>query len=326
MGKTRIINRGEVEALLTMEDCVAAMAETLAQVSKKEAAMTQRGMLPAQAGNMFAVMQACNVGQSVCGAKVIMFPGREAKERGTNQGIIPLFDTETGSLKAIVDAECITAVRTAAASGAATQALAREDAHVLAILGAGRIGRLHVEAIRGVRPVDRVLVWNRTAPRAEECCQWVREQFGIEAQAFEDAGEAVRQADIVCTVTSAKEPVLLGEWLKEGTHINAVGACSAAGRELDTLAVAKSRVFADQMEAVLRDGGDVLIPVNNGELSKGHVAGEVGEVLLKRLEGRQDDSQITMFESVGIAVEDLAAANLIYKKAVAQGIGIEVEI
>lgn len=326
MGKTRIINRREVEELLSMEYCVDAMAETLKQVSWKKTSMIQRGMLPAQAGNMFAVMQACNVGQSICGAKVIIFPGREARERGTNQGIIPLFDTQTGRLEAIVDAECITAVRTAATSGAATHVLARKDAHVLAILGAGRIGRLHVEAICGVRPVDRVLVWNRTAPRAEECCRWVREQFGIEAQAFLDAEEAVRQADIVCTVTGAKDPVLLGEWLKEGTHINAVGACSAASRELDTLAVAKSRVFADQMEAVLRDGGDVLIPVSHGELTKDHVVGEVGDVLIGRLEGRQNPSQITMFESVGIAVEDLAAANMVYQKALALGVGVEVEI
>lgn len=326
MGKTRIINRRQAEQLLTMEACVEAMEETLKEVSSKEAVMLQRGMLPAGKGNQFAVMQAGNAKQMICGAKIIMFPGREAKEQGTCQGMIPLFDSETGELKAIVDAECITAVRTAAASAAATKALAMEDAHVLAILGAGRIGTLHVEAIRCVRPIDRVMVWNRTPQRAEACCQWVRERFHIEAEVCQTAREAAEQADILCTVTGAREPIVLGEWLKEGVHINAVGACSAAGREYDSGAVKKSRVFADQREAVLRDGGDVAIPIKEGVITEAHVLGEVGEVLLGRIEGRTSASDITLFESVGIAVEDLSAALLIYRLAVKAGIGTEVEI
>lgn len=326
MGKTRIINRREAEQLLTMEACVKAMEETLMEVSAKEAVMLQRGMLAAKGGNQFAVMQAANGNQSVCGAKIIMFPGKEAKARGTAQGMIPLFDSETGALLAIVDAECITAVRTAAASGAATKALAREDAHVLAIIGTGRIGKLHIEAIRCVRPIDRVVVWNRTPEKARECCRWAKERFGIEAEACADPKTAVEQADILCTVTGAREPVVMGEWLKEGVHINAVGACSAAGREYDSEAVRKSRVFADQRAAVLRDGGDVAIPIREGIIGEEHVLGEVGEVLMGTLKGRTGPDDITLFESVGIAVEDLSAALLIYRLAMEQGIGTDVEI
>ena len=138
--------------------------------------------------------------------------------------------------------------------------------------------------------------------------------------------EAVRGADIICTVTQAREPVLMGEWLKPGAHINAVGACWHGDRELDSAAMAKSRIYMDQREAVFREGGDVLIPLNAGELKEENIIGEVGEALLGRIPGRQNRSEVTIFESVGISVEDLAAAHLIYCLALEKGVGIDVEI
>lgn len=326
MTKVRIINRREAAGLLTMEACIEAMDQTLREVSAGKTHMLQRFMLPQEKGNAFALMGADNLGQGVCGAKIIVFPGAEARANHTNMGIVPLFDSNTGALKAIVDAECITAVRTAATSVAATRLLSREDSTHLALLGAGRIGRLHIEGICKVRNIKTVTVWNRTFERGEECCRWAKESFGVEAIPCKTPEEAVRGADIICTVTQAKEPVLMGEWLKPGAHINAVGACSANARELDTAAVAKSRIYMDQREAVLRDGGDVVIPLNAGELTEDNIIGEVGQALLGQIPGRQSQADITLFESVGISVEDLSAALLIYRLAREKGIGTEVEI
>lgn len=326
MAKTRIINGGEAAGLLTMEACIEAMDQTLQAVSAGEIHMLQRYMLPQEKGNKFALMGADDLSLGVCGAKVIVFPGPEAKANHTNKGIVPLFDSSTGALKAIVDAECITAVRTAAASTAATRLLAREDSTHLAILGAGRIGRLHIEGICRVRDIRTLTVWNRTYQRGEECCRWAEEAFGVKAIPCKTPEEAVRGADIICTVTQAREPVLMGEWLKPGAHINAVGACWHGDRELDSAAMAKSRIYMDQREAVFREGGDVLIPLNAGELKEENIIGEVGEALLGRIPGRQNRSEITIFESVGISVEDLAAAHLIYRLALEKGVGIDVEI
>ena len=321
MMQTRILCGAEVRRLLTMEDTIGAMRKALRGVSSGSAAMLQRQMLPQPEENKFAVMGGADSTLGLCGAKVIVFPGPAAGKAGTSQGIIPLFDSTTGALAAIVDAEEITAVRTAATSAAATDLLARPDADSLAILGAGRIGRLHIDAIARVRPIRTVYVWNRTPARAEDCCRWAAQTFGIKAIPCADPKEAVEQAMIVCTVTQAREPILQGDWLREGAHLNAVGACAPFARELDSRAVTRSRVFVDQREAALGGSGDLVLPVREGVFSPEQVAGEIGEVLLGRLPGRQSDTEITLFESVGISVEDLAAAALVFRKAEAEQLG-----
>ncbi len=320
--QTRIIRGDEVRRLLTMEDTIRAMRDALRGVSDGSAVMLQRQMLPQPEGNKFAVMGGADGSLGLCGAKVIVFPGPAAGKAGTNQGIIPLFDAVTGALAAIVDAEQITAVRTAATSAAATDLLAKPDADTLAILGAGRIGRLHIEAICKVRPIRRVYVWNRTASKAEDCCRWAAQELGVEAIPCAEPREAVQQADILCTVTQAREPILLGDWLREGAHLNAVGACAPFARELDSRAVTRSRVFVDQREAALNGSGDLVFPVREGVFSAADLAGEIGDVLLGRAPGRQNDKEITLFESVGISVEDLAAAALVFEKAQQQDLGV----
>lgn len=324
--ETRIIRADEVRRLLTMEDAIVAMREALRGVSQGSAVMLQRQMLPQPEENKFAVMGGSDSDLGLCGAKVIVFPGPTAAKAGTSQGIIPLFDSRTGALAAIVDAEEITAVRTAAASAAATDLLAKQDADTLAILGAGRIGHLHIEAIARVRQIRKVFVWNRTAARAEDCCRWAMQSLGIEAIPCADPRTAVEQADIVCTVTQAHEPILCGSWLREGTHLNAVGACAPFARELDSEAVTRSRVFADQREAALGGSGDLVHPIREGVFSPADLAGEVGEVLLGRVPGRQNEKEITLFESVGISVEDLAAAALVFRKAQQEGLGLCVSL
>ena len=326
--KTRIVGSALVRELLTMEDCIAAMRQALCSVSAGNAQMLQRQMLSQPGENKFAVMGGSDQKLGLCGAKVIVFPGPAAAAAGTHQGIIPLFNAVTGALEAIVDAEEITGVRTAATSAVATDLLARKGADSLAILGAGRIGRLHIEAIAQVRALKKVFIWNRTAARAEDCCRWAAEIRGLEAVFCADPRTAVEQADIVCTVTSTKgdSPFLKGEWLKKGAHVNAVGACSGAAREIETSVVKRCKVYYDWKEATMRDAGDLMIPVRAGEVSFDDFMGEVGSVMTGSLEGRVNDEEITLFETIGISVEDIAAALLIFEKAKAQNLGVWVEI
>ena len=320
--KTRIVGSALVRELLTMEDCIAAMRQALCSVSAGNAQMLQRQMLSQPGENKFAVMGGSDQKLGLCGAKVIVFPGPAAAAAGTHQGIIPLFNAVTGALEAIVDAEEITGVRTAATSAVATDLLARKRADSLAILGTGRIGRLHIEAIAQVRALKKVFIWNRTAARAEDCCRWAAETLGLEAVFCADPRTAVEQADIVCTVTQAKEPILCGSWLKPGAHLNAVGACAPFARELDTEAVIRSSVFVDQKEAALNGSGDLVCPVREGVFSPDAVAGEIGDALLGHIPGRQSEEEITLFESVGISVEDIAAAGMIFRKAEEQELGL----
>lgn len=326
MKKTLIINQREVRELLKMDQCISAMEECYKDVSTGATEMLQRTMIHHPNGNILAGMASSLHNRGITGSKVIIFPGTETKKAGTNQGIVPIFDIETGALVTIVDGEIITGVRTAAATAAATGWLARGDASSLAILGAGKLGRLHVDSIKLVRDIRRVTVWDRTLEKAGALCRHISEKYSIEAVPCATVQQAVEDADIICTTTSAKDPILKGAWVKQGTHINAVGACSAKTREVDTETVLRSRVYCDKLEAVLRDAGDLLIPIAEGAWGPQQIVGEIGSVMLGQLGGRQSAEEITMFETVGIAVEDLAAAWLVYRQAREKGMGVEVEI
>lgn len=329
MNKTLIVNRQLCGQLLTLEACIPAMTDTLISASKNEIKMLQRNMIPHDSGNMLALMPASLLDKKVTGSKVIIFPGPQARKDGTNQGIVPLFDTESGALLAVVDAELITVVRTAATSAAATDVLARKDASSVAILGAGNQGKAHAEAMALIRPIKDVYVWDMFPAAIEAACGQLSEKLpGVNVIPCQTAEEAVKNADIVCTVTSTKTdaPFLKGSWLKEGVHVNAVGACSPVAREIETDVLTRSRVFLDWTEAALRDAGDLIIPLNKGEISKEHFIGEIGKVMTGELPGRLSDSDITLFETIGISVEDIAAAHLIYEKAKEQNLGVWLEI
>lgn len=326
MNKTLIVSRELCTRLLTVEDCIPAMAETLTAAAQGAVKMLQRSMIPHDSGCKLAIMPATMVPRQVTGAKVIIFAGPSA--RGTSQGIVPLFDTETGALKAIVDAELITVVRTAATSGAATDILARKDAASLAILGCGKQGRAHARAVCAVRDIKTVYLWNRSPGNLQTAMTELAQALpGVRLVPCATPEEAVRDADVVCTTTNGRGGIVLeGAWLKPGAHVNAVGACSGANREVDTETVRRSKVYFDWSEASLRDGGDLAIPLQAGELTPEHFMGDLGLVTVGRLEGRTNDREITLFESVGLSVQDVAAANLIYEKAKAQGLGLWAEI
>jgi len=279
--------------------------------------------------NAFAAMPAVvgkGAGASL-GAKIItVFPGNDATPYDSHIGVVLLFDAEHGKLLAIADASSITAIRTSAVSGLATRLLAREDAKELAILGAGVLAMPHLEAVLRVRDIKRVRVWSRSGDRAREFAARARQQFDVEIVVAGTAREAVESADVVCTITAARTPVLEGAWLAPGAHVNAVGASLPIARELDTAAVVRSRLFVDRRESTLSEAGDFLIPRSEGAITDAHILGELGDLLAGSVRGRVNRDNVTLFKSLGLAVEDVAALRHIHTKALATGVGTRVAL
>lgn len=310
-----------------MDRCIDVMDEALSAAARGDAILPLRQMveLPSGEGDLLAAMPAYLAGDA--GLKVItVFPRNEGTEFDAHQGIVVLFETARGRPVAVIDATAITAIRTAAVSGAATRALARADAGDLAILGSGTQARTHLEAMAAVRPLRRVRVWSRTAERARAFAESETPRPGLKIEVASSAREAVEGADIVCTVTSAREPVLQGEWLAPGAHVNAVGYSGRDGRELDAEAVARARMFCDRRESVLNESGDFLLARDEGAVDEDHIVGEIGEVLIGKIPGRTSREEITLFESLGLAVEDLAAARAIHDAAVETNAGLRVAL
>lgn len=324
-GQLVVLDRRDVTRLLPMRECVDVMADALATVAKGDAILPLRPMirLP-DSPNIFALMPAYLGTPKSVGVKVLtVFPVNHGTAIDAHQGAVLLFEADHGQLLAILDATTVTAIRTAAVSAVATQLLAREDADELAILGAGTQGHMHLEAMTVVRPIRRVRVWSRTAVHASALVQIARERFDLEAEPCSTPGAAVKDATIVCTTTASATPVVQGDWLAAGAHVNAVGACIPTARELTTDVVARARLYVDRRESALAEPGDILIPLGEGAIQKDHIVAEIGELLLpggERLR-RRNSEEITLFKSLGLAVEDLAAAHHVYRKARASGLG-----
>lgn len=313
-----ILGREEVERLLPMKECIDVMAEALSALARGDALQPLRQVhwLPDRRGLLGVMPGALWDGEgSVLGIKVItVFPGNHARGEETHLGSVLLFEAEMGKPLAILDAAAVTEIRTAAVSGLATRLLAREDAGDLALLGSGVQARSHLAALKEVRPLRRVRVWSRHPESARRFAAEESARHGLAVEAVATAREAVEGADLVCTVTSAREPVLEGAWLAPGTHVNAVGACTAVTREIDTEAVLRARILVDRRESALAEAGDLLIPMRAGEVGEDPIAGELGDVLVGLLPGRQSLREITLFKSLGLAVEDLAAARFVWRR------------
>jgi len=277
--------------------------------------------------NMLILMPAYLGDPPALGLKVItIFPGNAGTEFDSHPGVVMLFDTAHGQPLAIMDASEITAIRTAAVSGVATRLLAREDAGDLALLGSGVQARTHLEAMLAVRPIRRVRVWSPTAGRLRAFAESASRRHGRAVEVSGSAREAVAGAEIICTCTASAEPVLLGDWIAPGAHINAVGSSTAGARELDTAAVARARLYVDRRESTLNEAGDFLIPKREGVIDDAHILGEIGDLLLDRAPGRTSPDDVTLFKSLGLAIEDVASARHIYEKARTQNAGTWVEL
>jgi alanine dehydrogenase len=319
----RILNEAQVTELLPMRACIELMASALAALSRGDAQVPLRSVMRLPRGHdVLAVMPAHTGDPEVLGAKIItVFPDNQSRGLDAHQGAVLLFHPRDGRLLALLDASAVTAIRTAAVSGLATRLLARPDAGTLALLGSGVQARTHLEAMAAVRQLRTVRVWNRTAAHAAAFAEWARAALGLEVMTCASAEEAVRGADIVCTVTSSREPVLEGAWLEPGTHVNAVGASQPDARELDSDAVARARLFADRRESLTHESADYQVPLREGRLRPDETVPELGEVVLGTVPGRRDADEITLFKSLGLAIEDLVAAQHVLERAEREDVG-----
>ncbi len=324
----RLISQSEVPALLPMEECMAVMEGALATLARGDAVLPLRPMLrlPDQSGIM-GLMPAYLASPAALGVKVItVFNANHGTEFDSHQGVVLLFDTTHGNLLAMIDASSVTAIRTAAVSGVATRLLAREDASDLSIIGSGIQADTHLEAMLLARSIGRVRVWSRTPANARAFAERAGRRHGVTVERASSAREAVDGADIVCTVTSSREPVLEGAWLAPGAHVNAVGSSTATARELDSAAIARASLFVDRRESALNEAGDFLLARADGAVDDTHIRGEIGELLIGGAKGRRTRDEVTVFKSLGLAVEDVAAARHIHATAVARGVGLEVDL
>jgi ornithine cyclodeaminase/alanine dehydrogenase-like protein (mu-crystallin family) len=318
-----ILNHDEVERLLDMPGCMAAMEEALIALARGDFHLPLRPVVrPPGESSLLGLMPTHRGGKRpLYGLKTVaVFPDNPERGLDPHQGSVTLYDGTTGEVIAIMNATPITAIRTAAVSGVATRVLAREDARQLAVIGAGHQAGPHIAAMLEARPFEQI----RIAARSYASAQRLADEWPI-AIAVETAEEAVRDADVVCTVTSSAEPVVLGDWLEPGAHVNAVGACFPHTRELDTAAVAKAAFFTDRRESCENEAGDYVIPLREGAIADGHIKAELGEVLAGTAPGRTSEDEITVFESLGLAVEDLASAEYLERRALQTGTGTTVE-
>jgi len=319
---TLLLSAADVRRLLPMEEAIEAMADAFRALSEGDARLPLRTIVwtPDRRGGLGVMPGFLPAG---LGAKVVsFFPGNHGTELDSHQGVVLLFEAERGRLLAVADATAITAIRTAAVSGLATRLLAREEAGDLAIFGSGTQARTHLAAMLAVRRIRRVRVWSRSAENARAFAAREAQRHGIAIETSNSAEEAARGADLLCTVTSSTDPFLRGEWLAPGAHVNAAGSSVASARELDAAAVARASLFVDRRESTVNESGDFLFAKKEGAVTEEHIRGELGDVLTGKTRGRRSADEITLFKSLGLAIEDVAAAEHVRRRAEETGAGI----
>ena len=310
----RIIDREGVAERLTYDLCIPLVREAMIAFSRGITKQHLRSILPLGPKGVFGIMPGALAEGGMFGAKLIgVYPGNFAKGLQSHQGVVVLFEGETGAPVCIAHAGEITAIRTAAASAVATDALARPEASRMAMLGYGEQAGTHAQAISHVRKLEALTVWGRDPERARAFAAATEAKLGIPVSVAASVREAVAEADIVTTVTNAREPILEGAWVAPGTHLNLVGSSGAGPSEVDHDLVVRSRFIADSREGVLAQGAEFLKAKEAGLIGDDHVVGEIGQVLAGDLPGRQSVEQITVYKSLGHVVQDLAAAKALYE-------------
>jgi ornithine cyclodeaminase len=312
------INKKKIASLLPMNECIEVMEKMFRSLANGDCLQPLRSMmwLPEKVG-LLGMMPGCAKSLGVIGIKVIsVFHANRDAGLPSHQGVVILFDANHGQPLMIFDANEITAIRTAAVSAVATRLLSRENSELLAIIGSGEQAKRHIESILLVRKIKQINIWSRHEKHAVELLEKISKEYKIPIAIKKNARNAVENADIICTVTSSSQPLVNGEWVSPGTHINAVGSSTAAARELDTAAIKQSKLFADCYESLFNESGDFLIPKKEGAITDNHVRGEIGEVLSGTKRGRENTEEITIFKSLGIAVEDIFSAWHVYQKII----------
>lgn len=328
MLKTMILGADDVSELLTMSECIPVMESTFRSMANGLASFPPRNLLalPDKRG-VLGMMPGYLAKEGIIGLKATsVFPGNLGTPYESHQGAVLIFETTNGKLLSAVDAASITRIRTAAASGVATKLLASEKARDLCIIGSGVQASSHLEAMLLVRPgIKRIRVFSRNPENAKAFARKESSSRGIKVEVTEKAHDAIVDADLICTTTGSTSPIVLGKWVRPGTHINAVGASRPPGRELDSDVVSRSRFYVDSRESASLEADDFRIPRQEGLIDDRHIKGEIGEVLEGKAPGRTGPDDITVFKSLGLAIEDLTAANFLYQKALKLGRGEMIE-
>jgi ornithine cyclodeaminase/alanine dehydrogenase-like protein (mu-crystallin family) len=310
----RVIDKAEVRAKLTYERCIPLVRDAMIAFSNGETRQLMRTRIPLADSRMLGIMPGALGDADYFGAKLVSVnPKNFEKGLSSHMGVVVLFDKETGDVACVVDAGEVTAIRTAAASAVATDVLARPDASVLALFGYGEQAHTHARAISKVRKLSKIVVWGRSLDRATAFAQKLEAELGVSAEATESGEAAAAQADIICTTSASSTPILLGAWVKPGTHVNVVGSSFAGPTEVDHDLVVGSRFIADSKDHVIQQGAEFIYAKQAGLVDDDHIVAEIGEVLTGAKEGRQSVEQITVYKSLGHVVQDLAAAQALYE-------------
>ncbi len=326
--KILVLSHAEVLELLPMKECIAVMREALIALAAGKAHQPLRTIIrPPDAKGVMGLMPAYASGdRAAFGLKAIcVFPGNPAKGLDSHQGGVLLFSAETGELLAMMNASAITAIRTAAVSGVATDLLARVDACNLALIGSGVQARSHLVAMSEVRSIKRGRIASRNLEHAQNFCEEMRPDFPFALEPVETVAEALEGADLIVTTTTAVEPIVRREWISAGAHLNLVGSSTPNTREVDSETMAAASLFVDRRESTINEAGDYLLAAREGVIGPDHIRAEIGEVLIGEKPGRTSPDEITLFKSLGLAVEDLFAADYLYRKAREEKIGSWVE-
>jgi len=311
----RFIDREEVARRLTYERCIPIVRQAMIAFSRGETRQLLRSIIPLSEGRLFGIMPGAMGAHAPFGAKLIsVFYENFARGVQSHQGLVILFDPQTGAPVCAAHAGEITAIRTAAASAVATDVLARKNSRRLALLGYGEQAQTHARAIRKVRELESIVVWGRSPERAIAFAQRMQAELGVPVSTAAAVREAVAEADIICTVTSAPEPILQGAWVRPGTHLNLVGSSHAGPSEVDSDLVVRSRFIADSREGVLHQGAEFLRAKAAGLVGDEHIVAEIGQVLAGGIEGRRSADEITVYKSLGHVVQDLASAWALYSQ------------
>ena len=323
------LTRSDVESLLDMPAAIEAVADAYRLIYLGQAELPVRSNIPVarHAGSLMTMPAYLGGDVDALGAKLITFYDTNPAQRNlpTIQGKIVLFDPETGALQALIEAGLLTAMRTGAAGGVAARYLARADARTLTIFGSGAQAPYQVEAVLCERAIERVLVLSRQHSHAETLAARLAQRFGIKAEAATEVEEAVRAADILVTATSAHEPLFDGALLRRGTHVSGIGSHLPEASEVDVTTLRRAKVVVDQLSSCLAEAGDIMKPIGAGLYDRGKIHAEIGAIIAGERAGRSDESEITFFKSVGLAAQDVAVARAVYLRALAQGVGVELE-
>lgn len=328
-----VLNRKAVQKSLSHADCIQVMESAMKVVSQRDVVMPLRQFMPVphtqgklglMPGYLGGNEQAPSL--NTFGIKIVSkFPREPGSPHSTHVGAVLIFDAKEGLPFALLDARELTAIRTSAMSALATKHLARSDVSTLCLMGCGEEAHHHIRAILEVRPLKRIIVWGRNPAKAEAFASEQDVPLGVSIEVEPKAASAVGQADIVCTVTSSPEPILKGEWLKPGTHVNLVGAAVRASAEADHDVVRCSRFYVDYLPSALGQAGELVNAIEAGVVTADHVAGEIGQVLLGEVAGRTSDQDITVYKSLGVSAQDLAAGLRAANQSLEHGIGVDVD-